>query len=464
LGWQVLTKHSAILLVSYHFYPSNEIGARRPTALARFLVGKGIRVIVVSAFGGQPIEPGSEVLPGVVAVPVRKPSRTFTDTVVSLKRRLHRAKAVGAGRGASNVAAPFVSTPSTGIFSQIRDFYFQTSNFIDEYKSWGRLACLAAIRAGKRHSPSLVLSSSPPPTVLWVGTLTARSLRVPHIADLRDPWSDAIAESHPAGGIKLALTRKLEGWVMRSASAITSTGTRVANLLIHRQPELASKTFVVRNGFDDAVRHIGSDTGGRLAIFFAGELYLNRDPFPLLHALERLLSRADVDPTRVRATFMGRKTEYAGRSFADWLEGKRCASVVEFLAPQSPEIVASTTLESTVVLNLAQHQPLSVPAKTFEHLASGRENLLLCEDESESAELVATIPGVVQVDPLNTDALDRVLLDLYDRHVRQRRLQAPSPPDVASFSRAAANDTFWRIIRSITEIDDNQETTKESLC
>jgi hypothetical protein len=421
-------------------------------------------VIVVSAFGGQPTEPGSEVLPGVVAVPVRKPFRTVTDTMVWLKRKLRRANAVAAGPEYPNAGAPLVSTPSTGILLRFRNLYFRISNFIDGYKSWGRLACRAAIREGKKHSPRLVFSSSPPPTVLLVGALAARSLRVPHIADLRDPWSDAIAESHPTRRIELALTRKLEAWVMHSASAITSTGTRVANLLIQRQPELASKTFIVRNGFDGTVRHVGPDTGGRLAILFAGELYFNRDPFPLLHALERLLARADVDASRVGATFMGRKTEHAGRSFADWLEGKRCAAVVKFLPPQSPEIVAKTTLESTVVLNLAQHQPLSVPAKTFEHLASGRENLLLCEDDSESAHLVATIPGVVQVDPRNTEALDRVLLDLYDRHVRQRRLRAPSPQDVAAFSRTAANDTFWRVMGSIADIDDNQDTAKESLC
>lgn len=447
----------AILLVSYHFYPSNEIGARRPTALARFLVGKGLRVIVVSAFGGERIEIGSEVLPGVVAVPVRKPSRTFTDRMVSLKRKLRRANTVATGPGGPNIATRIVSTPSRSIFSKFRDLYFQTSNFIDDYKSWGHLAHRAAIREGRRHSTRLVFSSSPPPTVLWVGKLVARSLGVPHMADLRDPWSDAIAGSHPDRRIELALTRKLEGRVMRSASAITSTGARVANLLIQRQPELASKTFIVRNGFDDAIRHLGNDTDSRLAIFFAGELYLNRDPFPLLYALERLLSRPDVDPGRVRATFMGRMTEHAGRSFADWLGGKRCAEVVEFLPPQSPEIVAQKTLESTVVLNLAQLQPLSVPAKTFEHLASGRENLLLCEDESESADLVARIRGVVQVDPRNAEALDRVLLDLYDRHVRQGRLQAPSPQDVASFSRAAANDAFWRVIKSIACIDDREK-------
>jgi hypothetical protein len=455
--------HPSILLVSYHFYPSNEIGARRPTALARFLVDKGLRVAVVSAFGGQDIEPGSQVLPGVVAVPVQRPSRTFIDTVVFFKRKIYRAKTVAAPQGGLNPTSPSGAAPSTSFWARSRDLYFRMLHFIDEYKSWGRRACSAAVREGKRHPPRLVLSSSPPPTVLWVGMLAARRLRVPHIVDLRDPWTDMIASLHPTRLIELALARKIEGWVMRSAAAITSTGARVAHLLIQRQPELAPKTFVVRNGYDDAVRHVAPDTGGRLAILFAGELYLNRDPFPLLDAVERLLSRPEVDASRVKVTFMGRKTEYAGRSLVGWREGKRCATVVQFVPPQPPEVVAETALESTVLLNLAQHQPLSVPAKTFEHLASGRENLLLCEDDSESAQLVAKIPGVLQVDPRNVEALDRVLLDLYERHVIQGRLRAPAQQDVAVFSRAAANNMFWRIMRSIAVVDD-QELSQESMC
>lgn len=455
----------SVLLVSYHFYPSNEIGARRPTELARFLVDKGLRVAVVSAFGGQAIEPGSEVLPGVVAVPVRKPSRTITDMMVSFKKKLYRAKGVAAAQRDPNPVSGSVApaSSSSAILGRARELYFRLLYFIDAYKSWGRRACSAAIREGNRHAPRLVLSSSPPPTVLWVGTLAARRLRVPHIVDLRDPWTDAIANQHPTWLIELSLSRKIERWVMRSAAAITSTGARVAQLLIERQPELAPKTYVVRNGYDGIFRHLDPDTGGRVAIFFAGELYFNRDPFPLLRALERLLSRPDVDPSRVSVTFMGRKTEYAGESFIDWLEGKRCAAVVKFVPLQPPEVVANTSLDSTVLLNLAQHQPLSIPAKTFEHLASGRENLLLCEDDSESARVVAKIRGVLQVDPQNAEALDRVLLDLYERHVNQGRLRAPAPQEVAAFSRAAANDSFWRIMNSIASFGD-QEISPGSQC
>ena len=443
----------SVLLVSYHFHPSREIGAKRPTALAQFLASKGLRVAVVSAFGGHDIEPGSHLLPGVVAVPVPRPPRRFIDLAILMKRKALGAKAVATPGGTSDAPSPLGGPASQAFWARTRDVFFRITNFIDEYKGWGRRAWSAAVREGKSHPPRLVLSSSPPPTVLLVGMLAARRLGVPHFVDLRDPWTDHIASLHPIRRIELALVRRIEGRVMRAAAAITSTGARVAQLLIQRQPELAHKTFVVRNGYDGSIRRFTADTGNRLAILFAGELYLNRDPFPLLLALERLLSHPGIDASRISVTFMGQKSEETTRSIAAWLDGKRCAAVVKFVSRQPPEVVDAITLESTVLLNLAQLQPLSIPAKTFEHLASSRENLLLCEDDSESAQLVANIPGVLQVDPRNSEALDRALRDLYERHVLQGRLLAPAERDVAAFSRAAANETFWRIIRSTATVD-----------
>ncbi len=41
-----------VLIISYYFTPSPEVGARRITALAQYLAARGVRVIVVSAFAG----------------------------------------------------------------------------------------------------------------------------------------------------------------------------------------------------------------------------------------------------------------------------------------------------------------------------------------------------------------------------------------------------------------------------
>jgi len=148
---------------------------------------------------------------------------------------------------------------------------------------------------------------------------------------------------------------------------------------------------------------------------------------------------------------MGKVQSYGDQSVAEWLKGKRCAPIVTLMAPQTPEVVASKVAQSTVLLNLAQRQPLSVPAKTYEQLASGREVLLLCEDDCESAQLVKGIQGVTQVDPANSRALAEVLFGLYVRHVINHRLTAPSEEQVSGFSREATNLTFYKVLSSLID-------------
>jgi head-tail adaptor len=193
-----------------------------------------------------------------------------------------------------------------------------------------------------------------------------------------------------------------------------------------------------------------TDTGGRLSILFAGVLYVRRTPYPLLAALEEVLSRPDVDPARVRLTFMGGKVGgFSDQALKGWIQHRRCAAVVRILPAQSAAAVAEEVAHATVLLNLAQQQHLHVPAKTYEHLAAGREVLVICEDDCETAQLVAGIRGVIQADQSNPVTLTQVLLDLYNRHVVTGTLRVPAEEDIRNFSRAQANERFGNVLGSV---------------
>lgn len=438
----VTTPASTVLIISFAFHPSNEIGARRVTALARYLADRGIHVVVVSAFGYQPVAPGAEVLPGVTAVPIRRPRRLWLDLLVKLKRWL---TPEGEEELTDHLNLPAAGVEPAGVRAslkaRLRERYFRVIYFIDHFKKWSWHAARAAIRAGREHRATLVLASSPPHSTLLAGAWAARRLGVPFVADMRDPWTDVLA--HPDRPIELRLLRALEGWVMRQAAAVTSTSATAAALLVERDPTLASRIHVIRNGYDGDIAAPRVHTGGRLAILFAGALYYRRSPYPLLAALERLLSRPDVDPSRVQLTFMGDKVgSFSQRSLTRWLQGRRCASVVRILPPQAAAALAQEVAHATVLLNLAQQQPLQVPAKTFEHLASGREILLICEADCETAHVADGIRGVTRVDQSDPQVLDAVLLDLYNRHVIAGTACVPAAAEVCQFSSTLTNERF----------------------
>jgi serine acetyltransferase len=446
----VTTSEPTVLIISYAFHPSTEIGARRATALARYLADNGVRVLVVSAFGYQPVASGSEMFPGVFAVPVGRPARPWLDLLVRLKRWTSRHDADSAS--SFNLLPEGGEPPSARVSlrARLRGRYFRLIYFIDDFKKWSWSAAAAAIRAGREHGAAVIISSAPPHSTLLAGAWAARRLGIPFIADMRDPWSDVLALAHPDRRIELGLLRTLEAWVMRQAAAVTSTSATAAALLVERDPSLASRTQVIRNGYDGDIAPPLVRTGGRLSILFAGVLYVRRTPYPLLAALERLVSRADVDPTRVQLTFMGDKVgSFSDQLLNRWLQGKRCASVVRVLPPQDADAVAREVAQATVLLNLAQQQRLHVPAKTFEQLASGREILLICEDDCETAQVVAGIQGVTRVDQSDPKVLDAVLLDLYQRHVVAGTACVPAASEVRCFSRTLANERFAATLRAL---------------
>ncbi len=440
----------SVLLISHSFYPSNEIGARRPTAFARFLVSKGVRVVVVSAFGETRIPIGTEIIPGIIAIPVRAGKRILIDRLVALKRRFQPAKPANAVDRAGGHAGKVGK--GHRLLGMAQRLLLRTVEFGDVYKAWGRRAYAAAVKAGRGHRVGVVLSSSPPQTVLLVGALVARALHRPHIVDLRDPWTDQLARDDWLAKAEFGVSRYLEGEVLKSAAAILSAGSKVAEMLAARYPIVANRITVVRNGFDGGFVTRSPQTGGKLKILFAGELYKNRNPFPFLEVLEELLQRADIQISRIDVIFMGDVAVYGGQSLERWLTGRKCGQCVRILPRQSKEAVDAEVEASTVLLNLAQGQPLQIPAKTYEHLASSRELLVLCEADSETGLVISGIQGVNRVDSNDSAALLESLLMLYRRHVLNGKLLAPNASDGARFSREASNDTFWNVIRAFLRL------------
>jgi serine acetyltransferase/glycosyltransferase involved in cell wall biosynthesis len=450
---KIVLNPSTVLIVSHSFHPSNEIGARRTTALARHLADHGIRVVVVSAFGDQPIEPGSELYPGVIAVPVKRPRRPWLDLMVTLKRMaLSRPHAPLAGCATVPAEPRDAFAQPASPLAAIRDRFFKLLYFIDHYKKWSWHAAKATIRVGREQHAEVILASGPPHSPLLAAAWAARRLGIPYVADMRDPWSDLLAIAHPNRRIELRLMRLLEGWVLRSAAAVTTTSASAAALLIERDARNANKVHVIRNGYDGAMAPPLVHTGGRLSILFAGVLYVRRSPYPLLAALEALVSRPGIDSRRIQLTFMGVKLgNFSEQLLAAWLQGKRCASVVRILPLQTSQAVGQEVAQATVLLNLAQQQRLQVPAKTYEQLASGREILLICEDDCETAQIVSGIAGVVQVDQSDPEVLVRVLLDLYNRHVVAGTATVPAEADVRRFSRVFSNERFRDVLTSLAK-------------
>ena len=230
---------------------------------------------------------------------------------------------------------------------------------------------------------------------------------------------------------------------------MTTAAPGIADALGKRYPAAAAKARVILNGFDIEPVQRSNKTNHRLNILFAGAIYVNRDPFPFLEALEVMLARPNVAVERVSVTFVGDCSSFRDRSLAVWLRGKRAERCVTLVSEVSYAELEPYKNAATVFLNLAQGQQRMIPAKTFEQLASGIELLTLCEPDSDTGRLLEGVSGAIQVAPTDRPALEGALQDLYDRHVITGELRSVPAGELERFSRREQNRKFLLLMHKL---------------
>ncbi len=447
----MILRTSAVVFISYHYPPSNEIGARRNGALVRWLVEHNVHVIVVSRFGDRAFASANSDS-SITAVRIAESSRWLMRSIVAAKQRITRMHSQLSSHDAPEVERNSNTPAAAGSQRQTvspREWFVQLIVCLDQYKMWSWRAAWAALRASKRLDARAVIASGPPMTNLLAGLWVARIRRIPFIADFRDPWYSGFERFPGISAFERKLRSSMERLLIERSTAVTVTTDLLAQQLTSNYPAASSRIRVVRNGFDGEPRQLPTSTGHRLSFLYAGEIYVNRDPFPFLSALERLLALDDTDASRVSATFVGNCESYRGVRLADWLRGKRCAALVRILPPVTTEVVEAMQAEASVLLNFAQASPFTVPAKTYEHMASGREVLVMCEAHSSTAQLISGVPGVTCVDPADGVCLDLAIADLYRRHVLTGILTAPPASAVHEFSREVQSQAFLQLVQSL---------------
>lgn len=443
-----IPRRPCALVLSYHYPPSGAIASRRLGVIVSLLRDAGLEVLVVSRFGDSPIAFGNEIAPGVWAFRVADPPKILLNTLVVLKRWLsHTLKDRREPTPPPN-PAPAPSSALRSLLRPVRTAIFALVLALDPHKRWSLHAYRVAFSAARNHNVQIVVTSGPPFSAVLAGTLVARRLNKPHLLDVRDPlvagWCD------PLPRIRLAtwFYGHIEAWMIRRAAKLTCASPGIVQALTDAFPESASKFELVMNGFDGAIRPAPSTTNHRLDILYAGSLYVGRNPFPFLEALETLLQEPGIDASRITVRFIGHCESFRDHRLADWLRGRRSEAIVEVRPPVSEAELLPLAEQATVLLNLAQGQQNQVPAKTFEHLASGREVLALCEADSDTGRLLDSVTGAIRIEPNDSAGLVNALRGLYRRHVIEGIPRALPIEQVQGYSRQSQNKRFINALNS----------------
>jgi glycosyltransferase involved in cell wall biosynthesis len=404
-----------ILLVAYFYPPLNSIGARRPSALAKWLRLRGHDVTVLTSVqsGTAP----DDAAAGVVR------------TRDLLATRLNwRGQSLDVATGRSDAAWD----PDPGVWGKI---------FVPDVQvvSWMPFAVAGARRLHRLHGFDAVVTTAP----LEVGHAAGLALQrrgVAWIADFRDGWRFEAPRADWPLAVQRRLDDAFERVVVRRADARVTVSEPLSDDLRRRH---GTAVETITNGFDPEDEVLaGEPPAGvvdpaKLTLVHTGGLGAERTLRPLLVALARL---ADADPgvrERIELVLAGQQTAQERALYADPAH----APFVRHLGyVDRPSSLALQRAADVLVLVTSGVRTGEATGKLFEYLAAGRPILALGAGSAAGTIVTGARAGIA-IPTHDADAAEAAL-----RRILADGLPAPSPAARDAYGYPALAERYEQVI------------------
>jgi glycosyltransferase involved in cell wall biosynthesis len=379
-----------VLLVTMHFPPAGGGGVQRSLKLAQYLPALGVETHVLAPDDPKWLHRDPELrIPTqawihrarYVGPRARKPAEELR-SVQGLERALVRAQ----------VTARRLLLPDASV-------------------TWNLTAVPAAIRIARREGIGAVITTSPPPSVHFVGAAVQKATGARWIADLRDPL---VANPHrrddtAAARARQAATAQVAKLVARRADAVTCVSEAIADEV--RGLDTRGAVRVISNGCDfDDFAGLEYRPGKRFRITHTGSFFGKRDPRPFLQAFHD----ADLDAV---ARFVGdfRSTD------REWAESLGLGDRLEVIpyAPRAESLRLQRDSEALLLLvpDAGGRGKGVLSGKVYEYIAAGRPTLAVVPPDGAAAALIRETGAGVVVAPDDVEGIRAALVDLHTRFV-----------------------------------------------
>jgi hypothetical protein len=321
----------------------------------------------------------------VIGVPEEHILRTALETTL-------RDRVLRLWRGASTVSLPEgPSRPAAGTrrrrFVAAREWAGSWLSFPDRQIGWLRPAVNQADELLRSVKFDVVLSTSPPRVAALVARELSRRHGIPWVMDLRDPWMLNFEGSGTASWTIRARLALLFRRCVDSAHLVVHNNERLRQSTCLQVPSSGSKTFCIPNGYEPEWADLPSE--GDCEVFrigYYGNIVGNRSGATFLEGLSRWLrSRGHASGVSARIVGPG----YQAVGIAAGRLG--LANTVDVRAPLPRAQVRRLVAEDYVLVVLANEQPLQVPGKCYDYLATGRRILAVTERDGATADLFAPL-------------------------------------------------------------------------
>jgi glycosyltransferase involved in cell wall biosynthesis len=377
-----------VLLVTMYFPPAGGGGVQRSLKLAQYLPALGVETHVLAPDDPKWVHRDPEL---------RVPTQAW----------IHRARYIGPrGRKPAEELRAADGLERALVQAQVTA---RRLLMPDASVTWNLTAIPAAIRIAKREGIDVVITTSPPGSVHFVGAAVQRMTATRWIADLRDPL---VANQHRRDDTSAARARQsaneqVARLVARYADAVTCVSEAIADEA--RGLGARGPVRVIANGCDfDDFAGLEYEPAPRFRITHTGSFFGKRDPRPFLQAFHD----AGLDAV---ARFIG-DFRSSDREWAEALDLGDRLEIVDYL-PRADSLRLQRDSEALLLLvpDAGGRGKGVLSGKVFEYIAAGRPILAVVPPDGAAADLVRATGSGVVVAPDDVDGIRAALVELHAR-------------------------------------------------
>lgn len=453
-----------ILVVSYHFSPDRSVGSKRPTELVNSLLERGWHVTVLTRNHGIETTHCSQEWPESLEI-IRAPHLPglLNPSYIAAKRLIQGARALKRKNEQltmENDKPRNHSASSTGLISckfWLKRLVISGQAMLNATKGWLITSLiLLVIQKIKGRQFDVVISSSPPASVHFLARFASFLFGGKWIMDLRDPinmWELVMPVCRAP--YRVRFENWLEKGYLRAADHIVVT----TDPLMKEMLELAERqnyrygVTTIYNGYDGELIREGAPYTGTCELAFAGELYANRNPFPLLEAIDALVKSGKVRKGGIRFHLYGNCEAWNGLSLREWAVEHELEDTILLHGMLSPSSLEKELRQIHVLVSYAQQQPLQIPAKTFDYLRYPCKSLVITEESSATGEFVIQneVGYAAGDDPVRLQETLQLALKETGENRTQEGLSQEEWVKRQNFSREAQNKRYLNLIDALSD-------------
>ncbi len=408
------------LLLSYHFPPSQAAGATRWAAFTQAGVARGWSFDVLSVTPGY--SPASHAPAGstgdirVHVVPQR--SGAFATAAGRIIKLANRIRPVSRVRSAPLSAA---SIPDQVVRREDLSRRLSVENGRKAFRvllhhsaelEWMRCAQEAGELLAASAPYDAVISSGPPHLSAEAARRISERFEIPLVVDFRDPWAQIdMLQQDVASPLHFAIARRYETMSMRRAALVVMNTDAAARAMRAAYPE--QKVITVRNGFDKTAPL--ANHGAKFVAIYAGAIYLDRDPRPLLRALQIAASRTSITPETFVLRFIGSDGQFGGTDLKSLASEAGVSALVDVEGPLNRDRLHEQMASAALLVNLPQGARLCIPSKIYEYLSFPSWLLAMEPEVSATRDLLRETSADVR-QPTDVEGIAEVIRNRFEQY------------------------------------------------